>query len=578
MSLLSVKNLSIDFHSREGIFQAVKNISFHVNECELLGIVGESGSGKSISCQSLVGLLPTPPADVQIDDIQFNNNSLKGLSEKELQVYRGSQISFIFQDPMTCLNPYMSVGKQLIETLIRHTKTSKRDAMAAAVNALNEVGIINAKDRIHAFPHEFSGGMRQRVMIAMALIAQPKLLIADEPTTALDVTVQAQILTLLRNLQKKRKLAIIFITHDLGVISQIADRVIVMKSGTIVEEGQTEALLKSPQHAYTLKLINSIPSTSKSDHYPIKPAQTQRLEAKGIEVQYSLPKKSFSFFKPTEKFTAVNKVDLTLNKGEIVGLVGESGSGKSTLGRTLIRLIAPNKGEITLEGEAFGNPEKPLPRHLRRDIQMIFQDPYASLNPRKTIYQTLAEPLLIHGIAKDESLSKRVNKLLNEVGLGSDAAKKYPHQFSGGQRQRIAIARAIAIEPKLIIADEPVSALDVTVQAQILTLFLDLTEKYQLSMLFISHDLSVVRYLCDRVMVMKQGSIVEKGPTEVVFNSPQQSYTQQLIEAIPQLPNIKRTSITERSSTPHNKNRTNRMHFAPKKSEKKEGPKASQLK
>ena len=535
MPLLTVKNLSIQFQSRDTTFEAVKNISFSLNEGEILGIVGESGSGKSVTCQSLTGLLPCPPATVKADSLLFDGHELLAASEKELRRHRGSSISFIFQDPMTSLNPYMTIGAQLTETLRAHTPISRSLAKEKAIEALEEVGIRDASARINAYPHEFSGGMRQRAMIAMALITNPKLLIADEPTTAIDVTVQAQILEILKNLQKTRELSVIFITHDLGVVSNIANNIIVMKKGEIVEQGSTQEVLQSPSAQYTKDLIGSIPSGPKPDQHRYIEGDGDLLKVENIHKSFVKQQSKLFFWKKASSLSVLKDVSLTIKKGEIVGLVGESGSGKSTLGRIIIKLLDHDSGTISFDGQHLDNQASQMPLPLRSEIQMIFQDPYASLNPRKAVYQILKEPLELHGIAQGDACLDRIYQLLDEVGLAKEDIYKYPHQFSGGQRQRIAIARALAIEPQLIIADEPVSALDVTIQAQILELLLQITRKKNLALLFISHDLSVVRYLCDRTLVMEKGVIVEQGGSEHVFNSPSHPYTQKLIQAVPTL-------------------------------------------
>jgi len=530
MKLLSVKNLCTRFYTREGVTTAVDNASFDVEAGKILGIVGESGSGKSVACYSLLGLIPSPPGRVESGSAIFENCDLLQLTEKQLRAFRGRKISMIFQDPMTSLNPYMTIGKQLIEAYRVHIKTTKQKARQRALEMLEEVGIQQAEQRLDAYPHEFSGGMRQRVMIAMALITEPKLLIADEPTTALDVTIQAQILDLIKKLQASHALSVIFITHDLAVISKLADHLLVMKEGEIVEQGPAEQVFREQNHPYTRKLIAAIPNSAKPLATTIEQG-APLLEVKHLNKAFTLHSGSL-FSRHTEAFKAVDDVSLTIQKGEILGLVGESGSGKSTLGRSIIRLIESDAQAITLAGHAIHSLSLSELRKARRDFQIIFQDPFASLNPRYTVFDTLAEPLLKHGIANSGNLLQKINELLDDVGLERRHIRKYPHEFSGGQRQRIAIARALAPSPQFIIADEPVSALDVTIQAQILELILQLTRKRGLTMLFISHDLSVVRYLCDRVMVMKQGRIVEQGETEKLFQSPSHPYTQQLLGAI----------------------------------------------
>ena len=449
---------------------------------------------------------------------------------------RGDQIAIIFQDPMTSLNPYLTVGEQLMEPLIYHRGLKRKQAKQKAIAALEEVGIVEPKKRIDSYPHEFSGGMRQRVMIAMALITEPKMLIADEPTTALDVTVQAQILQLIKGLQQRRNIAVIFISHDLAVVEHIADRVAVMYQGKIVEQGASSHIFANAQHQYTRQLLASIPSgaklnSSEEKHGPllsVRHLKSYFAERSGVMAD-SLFGHSFSYVK------AVDDVSLDIARGEIVGLVGESGSGKSTLGRSILQLTTIHDGSIEFDGRELTTMSAAELRKQRRRMQMIFQDPYASLNPRMTVFDTLAEPLRYHGLATSADIKQKILGLMDEVGLARASIRKYPHEFSGGQRQRIAIGRAIATKPALIIADEPVSALDVTIQAQILDLILELVTKYQLTMLFISHDLSVVRYICDRIVVMKQGRIVEQGETESLIAKPTHAYTRSLLDAIPEV-------------------------------------------
>jgi ABC-type microcin C transport system duplicated ATPase subunit YejF len=532
--MLSVKNLRVVFNTRDGSTVAVDDLSFHLQPGEVLGIVGESGSGKSVACYSLLGLIPMPPGKIERGTAKFLGQDLLRLSEPELRKIRGHKISMIFQDPMTSLNPYMRVVEQLMEAVLQHQPLSKQAARQRAIQALQEVGIRDAEARIDNYPHQFSGGMRQRVMIAMALITEPQLLIADEPTTALDVTVQAQILALIKNLQKTHNLAVIFITHDLGVAAQMADHILVMEKGRLVEQGTTEQIFTAPQAAYTQKLLNAVLTTAKPTPSLAETTQPPLLQILHLKTYFSrfgglLFKRLISVVK------GVDDISLSINRGEILGVVGESGSGKSTLGRSIMRLVEAQSGEIFLAGKDLRQLSRSALTKTRGDFQMIFQDPYASLNPRMTVFDTLAEPLLVHGLATAYSVLEQVNQLMDDVGLERRFLRKYPHEFSGGQRQRIAIARAIALKPKLIIADEPVSALDVTIRAQILQLLLELTQKHQLTMLFISHDMSVVRYLCDRVLVMQNGKLVEEGATEAIFAAPKAVYTQQLLAAIPKL-------------------------------------------
>ena len=523
MELLNVNNLSIAFDTRDGKTQAVDNISFNVQQGETLGIVGESGSGKSVSCYALMGLINTPPGHIEQGKALFHNVDLLSADEKTMRGIRGKRISMIFQDPMTALNPYLSIGDQIIEPLLLHEDISPNLAKQKALTLLEEVGIHDAVSRYHQYPHEFSGGMRQRVVIAMALITEPELLIADEPTTALDVTIQAQILELIKDLQRQRNIAVIFISHDLDVIRYMADRTLVMEQGRIVEQGQSQTVFNSPNHPYTKKLLAAIPQQAKPAKFKYTPKKNNHL--------LSVNNVSISYADRRSRFQAVNNVSLKLAKGEFLGLVGESGCGKTTLSQSIVKLINIDRGEIQLGEQSLHKLNTSELKQARKNVQMIFQDPYASLNPRMTVFNTLAEPLKIHRLAESSDIKKKVLSLMTDVGLDPSWANKYPHEFSGGQRQRIAIARALAVEPQLIIADEPVSALDVTIQAQILELLLTLCQQRQLTMIFISHDLAVIRYIADRTAVMSQGKIVELNETETLYQEPTHSYTQQLLSA-----------------------------------------------
>ncbi|MCB1668518.1 MAG: dipeptide ABC transporter ATP-binding protein [Porticoccaceae bacterium] len=540
MSLLDVTNLAISFHTREGITEAVGGISFNVSKGETLAIVGESGSGKSVACYSLLNLIPQPPGRIDSGKALFNGQDLLTADAQTLRHIRGNDIAVIFQDPMTCLNPYMKVGEQLMEPLLYHHQSSRAEARRKAIRALGEVGIVEPEKRIDSYPHEFSGGMRQRVMIAMALITEPQLLICDEPTTALDVTIQAQILKLIRELQQRRDIGVIFVSHDLAVVSGLADRVAVMKDGEIVEQGPVAQIFHHAQHPYTQKLLASIPSTAKpgseaNEKPPQRHTTPPLLAIKNLRVWFPDHSKAINHgFKKQQRYVkAVDDLSLEINRGEILGLVGESGSGKSTLGRAILQLISTTEGNITFDGTNLTHLSSKAMKPVRRRMQMIFQDPYASLNPRMTVFDTLAEPLLYHGLANRKTVTGQVLALMDDVGLARKAIRKYPHEFSGGQRQRIAIGRAIATKPEMVVADEPVSALDVTIQAQILALILALVEKHNLTMLFISHDLAVVRYIADRIAVMHHGKLVEIGQTESLFAQPQHPYTEQLLTAIP---------------------------------------------
>ncbi len=540
MPLLEVENLTTHFHTRDGVVKAVDGINFSVDNGETLAIVGESGSGKSVACYSLLNLIPQPPGKIEsgtalFEDCHQQKKDLLQTSEKDLQKIRGNDVAIIFQDPMTSLNPYLTVGEQLIEPLIYHHDISRQKAIERAIEILGEVGIVEPEKRIHSYPHEFSGGMRQRVMIAMALITEPKLLICDEPTTALDVTTQAQILRLVKQLQQQRNIAVIFISHDLAVVAGVADKVAVMKDGCIVEQGSVEDIFHRTQHEYTKKLLASIPEGAKPG-LATSTNDSQKndtlLEVRELKTYFQ--DHSGGWFKGGKKtIKAVEDVSLNIKRGEILGLVGESGSGKSTLGRSILQLVPTTNGSVLFDNTNLTQLSKHQMKSMRRRMQMIFQDPYASLNPRMSVFDTLGEPLLYHGLVTRRNVIEQVLTLMDEVGLARSAIRKYPHEFSGGQRQRIAIGRAIATKPELVIADEPVSALDVTIQAQILDLILTLVEKHNLTMLFISHDLSVVRYIADRVAVMHHGKLLEVGNTETLFANPEHDYTEKLLSAIP---------------------------------------------
>ena len=529
--LLEVNNLSVFFHTRKGVVKAVNNVSFNLKEDETLAIVGESGSGKSMICHAIMGLLTCPPANIESGSIYLAGEEILKSSEKKMRQLRSNNIAMIFQDPMTSLNPFLSVGEQLIEPLIYHSDPTKRmrkdKARLQAIKMLQEVGIENARERLNDFPHQFSGGMRQRVMIAMALIGEPQLLICDEPTTALDVSVQTQILELIKTLQKKLKIGVIFVSHDLGVVAGISDHILVLQSGHAVELDTTEKVFYETKESYTKELLAAIPVGPKKNECRVI-TDAPLIEVTNLNV----------FFKPrsaaqSKIIRAVNDISLKIFPGEILGIVGESGSGKSTLGRSILRLLPIESGEIKFSGINLTHLRQKELREFRKNMQMIFQDPYASLNPRMTVYETLAEPLIFQGVANQSNVKNQVISLMDEVGLPKLSMHKYPHEFSGGQRQRIAIGRAIGVKPDFIVADEPVSALDVTIQSQILDLILDLVRRYSITMLFISHDLSVIRSVTDRLAVMKSGKILERERTEELWANPKNDYTKNLLNSIP---------------------------------------------
>jgi peptide/nickel transport system ATP-binding protein/oligopeptide transport system ATP-binding protein len=523
MALLEVHDLAVSFVTRNGTNKAVDGISFSVELGKITAIIGESGSGKSVACYSLLRLVPMPPGRIDGGRALFEGRDLLQLEESGLRKIRGRDIAMVFQDPMTCLNPYMTIGKQLMEPLLYHRKVTRGRARARALELLAEVGIRDPESTIDNYPHQFSGGMRQRVMIAMALINEPKLLIADEPTTALDVTIQAQILKLIAELQQKRDIGVIFISHNLAVVADIADTIVVMKQGKIVETGNRESIFHHARHPYTQKLLAAIPTDSKQSG----PGVAEPL----IRVRNLCT--WFDQGRGKEPVKAVNDVSFDINRGEVLGLVGESGSGKSTIGRSILRLVPVRSGAVSFDGTDLIALEGRELKAMRRRMQMIFQDPFASLNPRMTVYDTLAEPLLLHGIENRKTVAQGVLKLMDDVGLARAFVRKYPHEFSGGQRQRIAIGRALATRPEFIVADEPVSALDVTIQAQILDLMQQLGREYGLTMLFVSHDLAVVRHLADRILVLYNGEVVEQGTGDDLFQRPQQAYTRQLLKSIP---------------------------------------------
>ena len=563
--LLAIENLQVDFVTRQETTAAVKGISLTVNRGEIVALVGESGSGKSVTALSILKLLPAPPARYAAGKILFTDNShtvdVLQLNVKELQHLRGNKIAMIFQEPMTSLNPVMTCGKQVAEALLQHKNISAGEAKKQTVEWFARVQLPQPEQLYHRYPHQLSGGQKQRVMIAMALCCKPSLLICDEPTTALDVTVQKEILQVIKTLQQDMQMGVIFITHDLGVVAEIADRVAIMYRGEIVEQNTGFHIFKNPMHPYTKALIACRPALHpKGEPLPqvsdfmknealaptttalkttkqtfSKPhAEKVLVEVKNLVVQY--PAKTNLIGKATAFATAVNNVSFAIYKGETMGLVGESGCGKTTIGRTLLHLVTPTSGHILFNSIDSTQLSKQGTKAFRKDVQLVFQDPYSSLNPRLTIQDALAEPMQFSGLYKTEAERRtRVQQLMDRVGLAAAWRNRYPHQFSGGQRQRIVIARALALEPQFLVCDESVSALDVSVQAQVLNLLNELKRDLDLTMLFISHDLSVVRYMSDRMLVMKAGEIVESGAAEDVYHHPKNTYTKQLLAAVPKV-------------------------------------------
>lgn len=532
-TILKVEDLQISFLTNDNEFEAVRGVSFEVKKGETLGIVGESGSGKSVTARSIMRLLPSPPSFMKNGSIEFLGEQLHTKTEKEMEGIRGRDISMIFQDPMTSLNPTIRIGVQIAESLIKHQKLSKKEGKAQAIELLKLVGIKNSEERYNQYPHEFSGGMRQRVMIAIALACKPTLLIADEPTTALDVTIQAQILNLMKDMQQRFGTSIILITHDLGVVAGMCDRVAVMKNGEIVETGTTEEIFANPQHDYTKKLLNALPRLDEKKKLKKPPLRSIGLENGKPLLEVKSLKQHFQISRGNI-VKAVDDISFFIKPGETLGLVGESGSGKSTTGRAILRLHEPTDGDILYQGMAINRLSKNELKTMRRHMQIIFQDPYSSLNPRLKVLDIIGQALDIHRLSKNaEERKKRVEELLVLVGLDPSHALRYPHEFSGGQRQRIGIARALAVEPDFIVCDEPLSALDVSIQAQIVELLEDLQHRLGLTYLFIAHDLSMVKHISDRVAVMYSGKIVELAESEELYTNPQHPYTKSLLAAIP---------------------------------------------
>ncbi len=567
--LLSVNNLQIDFKGEEGITTAVKDLSFNIKEGEILGIVGESGSGKSVSSMAIMGIL-SKMANITKGNIKYFRNQetpieLTELSEAEYRKLRGADISMIFQEPMTSLNPVIKCGEQVTEVIMLHQGVNYTQAKEQTLELFNEVELPRPEKIFNSYPHQISGGQKQRVMIAMAISCKPRLLIADEPTTALDVRVQKTILEILINLQKKYGMGIIFITHDLGVIAQIADRVLVMYRGEMIEEGSIHTIFKNPKTPYTKGLINCRPPirnrpimlATVSDYFDLSSEEikaktrlitnSERIKRHNIlynkdallkieNLTTSFVSERNIFGVPTNKLKAVNNVSFEVFKGETLGLVGESGCGKTSLGRTLLQMIPSNNGRVLYKGIDLAKLRKKELRKIRQEVQIIFQDPYSALNPRLSIGEAILEPMMVHGILNSKKERKsRVIELLERVNLSENQYNRYPHEFSGGQRQRIVIARSLALNPEFIVCDESVSALDVSVQAQVLNLLNELKEEFGFTYLFISHDLSVVKYMSDRILVMRNGEIVELGEADSLYNSPKEEYTKELIKAIPKV-------------------------------------------
>lgn len=576
--LLEVKNLVTEFKTESESVKAVNNVSFTLHKGETIGIVGESGSGKSVTSLSVMKLIPNPPGRISAGEIIYHSRNagpidLVKATNKEMRAYRGNEIAMIFQEPMTSLNPVYTCGDQVMEAIILHQKLNKKDARAKALELFKKVQLPRPEEILDTYPHQISGGQKQRVMIAMAMSCNPSILIADEPTTALDVTVQKTILDLMLELQRENDMGIMFITHDLGVIAELADKVIVMYKGKIVEQGSVMDIFTNPQHPYTKGLLACRPPLSKRLHFlptvnnfmeinadgeiiekeqsienVLKSAvvtseerkkqhadlysRNKILEVKNIRTYFPINKSMFGKAKSFVK--AVDDVSFDVYEGETLGLVGESGCGKTTLGRTILRLIEPTGGIIKFQGQDITNLNDTDLRNLRKDIQIIFQDPYSSLNPRITIGEAILEPMKVHGILKNDAERKeKVMQLLARIGLTENQFYRYPHEFSGGQRQRICIARALALQPKFIICDESVSALDVSIQASVLNLLNELKNEFKFTYIFISHDLSVVKFMSDRMVVMNKGKIEEMGDADEICNNPQTDYTKNLINSIP---------------------------------------------
>ena len=555
--LLSVKKLSISFNSNNVLSKAVNSISFDVYENEIVGVIGESGSGKSVTALSLMRLIPFSEKTKFSGTVTYKGMDIKELSEKEIQSVRGREIAMVFQEPMSALNPSMTCGSQVREILLHHDVVNKKDLNDEVLRLFNSVKIPDAHMAVQKYPHELSGGQQQRVMIAMAIACKPKILIADEPTTALDVTVQKKIIALLSSLQKETKMSIIFISHDLALVSEISNRILVMYKGKIIENGDTNTVLKTPKEPYTKALISAKPKTGKrlkrlptikdilSGSNKLEIITKKEREKRHKKIYNSPPIlrvenlekiyfKRYGLFSGKTSFKAIDNVSFKLFEGETLGLVGESGCGKSSLGNAILQLNRATSGSVFYKGKNLHKLSKKDLRHLRKEIQIIFQDPLASLNPRLTIGEAIIEPMVVHKLYDNYSCRKsKALDILEKVGIDKNSFDRYPHEFSGGQRQRIVIARTIAVEPKLIICDESVSALDLSVQAQVLNLLNSLKEDFKFTYIFISHDLAVVKHMSDKILVMNNGKIEEQGDADEVYKNPKQKYTKRLISAIP---------------------------------------------
>ena len=558
MSFLKINNLSVDYKMRKETVHAANNVNIEVSKGEILGLVGESGSGKSTVGNAIINLIDEPgkvsSGSIFLGDINIHEDP------ENIVKYRGKKIGLIFQDPQTSLNPIFTIGEQLIETIQTHLSLNTEEAKNKAINLLKEVGIKDAESRFDNYPHQFSGGMRQRVVISLALCCEPELLIADEPTTALDVSIQSQILDLIKRLTKERNLAVILITHDMGVIAETTDRVAVMKNGDLVEIGTTKEILTKPQEIYTKSLVSSVPPTNKKiERFKIIEKENKSQSETNIKILNRWTKKEIvnqdlvqiknlsktfddSFFTESSKnsIKAVNDVSFNIKEGQSFGLVGESGSGKSTIAKMIVNLFRPSSGDIYFDNVCItkikSNKEM---LKFRKQIQMIFQDPYSSLNGRLKVKDIVSEPIKLHNpLITSKDIDSYIYDLLESVELTQQSAERYPHEFSGGQRQRISIARALATQPRLLVCDEPTSALDVSIQAQILNLLKDLQEQLNLTILFISHDLPVVRQMCDRIAVLKNGKLCENSMTEELFNNPNHEYTKELLQLMPKIESI----------------------------------------